>query len=78
MIVIAHRKFDFPPTLSTMMLSINPMTMSKASSQPIPIDPEWAKPLVSLHILVPNSWWVNCSGKKLNKGVIAAVDFTKP
>ena len=54
------------------------MTMANASSQPIPIDPEWANSLVGLRLLVPDSWWVNCSGEELNEGVIAAVDFTKP
>ena len=47
-------------------------------SQTIPIDTEWAESLVGLRLLVPDSWWVNCSGEEMNKGVIAAVDFTKP
>ena len=47
-------------------------------SQTIPIDTEWAESLVGLRLLVPDSWWVNCSGEQMNKGVIAAVDFTKP
>jgi len=34
--------------------------------------------LVGLHSLAPDSWWVNCSVKEMNKGVIAAVYFTKP
>ena len=54
------------------MLSINPMTMANASSQPIPIDPEWANSLVGLRLLVPDSWWVNCSGEELNEGVLGA------
>ena len=51
------------------------MTMS---SQTIPIDTEWAEPLVGLRLLVLDSWWVNYSGEDMNKGVIAAVDFMKP
>ena len=31
-----------------------------------------------LRVKVPDCWWVNCDGKKLYPGVIAAVDFTQP
>ena len=49
-----------------------------STSQPIPIDTEWAESLVGLRVKVPDCWWVNCDGKKLYAGVIAAVDFTQP
>ena len=52
--------------------------MPTVTSQPIPIDTEWAESLVGLRVKVPDSWWVNFDGGELNVGVIAAVDFTQP
>ena len=53
-------------------------TMPNITSQPIPIDTEWAESLVGLRVKVPDSWWVNFDGETLNIGGIAAVDFTQP
>ena len=52
--------------------------MPNITSQPIPINTEWAESLVRLRVKVPDSWWVNYDGGELNIGVIAAVDFTQP
>ena len=49
-----------------------------STPNPIPIDTEWAESLVGLRVKVPDCWWVNCDGKKLYSGVIAAVDFAQP
>jgi hypothetical protein len=44
----------------------------------ISINPEWAKSLVGLWLLVLNSWWLDYHNDHLNPGHILLINFDKP